>query len=542
MNGDPRPAKPTGPNMRFSAFGAMRAWSPVSLLERPGVPLTALIFAASTPILTTRVAPLADYANHLARIDVIAEIRRDADLARIFNVEWAAIPNLIMDVIVPPLVRGVGIYNAGHLFLILIMALLATGPVAIQKALFGRISPWCLAVLPFLYNHMFLTGLVNYFFGMGVAMWALAGWIRFRSASAPKRLFALIPCCLFLFLCHLFALGMFGLGVLAVEIRGAVRGGTFDLRAFVRSCVVTGPAFLIALPLLAAGPTIGLSGQNYWETGGKLEGLETIFTTYGDLVDLPIALVFAAIVVWTARRGQLHLHPAGQILTVIGGLAYLAMPRMLFGSWYADHRLPIGLFFLLMGFIRLEASDPRSRRLVTAALIALALTRFVDVEAEWTRLDEVTEDLRLSTAFIDRGSAVLVAHADQPTGSVAEMDALSHAPCLAMIERSAAVSTAFTVRGKQILGVTPDFRNLIDAEDGEPPTVSQLLATAEDPVPGQEHYWDRWSERYAFLFILDTESDPNPDPDHLTLLHAGPRYQLYRVHPSEDDGDDDGTD
>jgi len=525
--------------MRSSASAAIRTRSPVSLLDRTGILLTALIFAAAAPILTNRVAPLADYVNHLARVRIIADIGRDVDLARLYSVEWAPIPNLIMDVVVPPLTRLLGVYEAGHVFLVLIMILLATGPAAIQKALFGRISPWCLASLPFLYNHMFLTGLVNYFFGMGVAMWGLAAWIRARAAPGWIRFLALTTLVLFLFLCHLFALGMFGLGVLAFELWRATEDGRFRPSVFLRSCLVTGPAFLCALPLLAAGPTIGLSGENYWEVGGKFEGLETIFTTYGDLVDIPIAAVFIAMVIWTARGGLLAAHPAMWYLAAIGSASYFAMPRMLFGSWYADHRLPIGLFFLIMGFVRLDAPDKRARRFLVLVMIALALTRFVDTQAEWTHLVEVSDDLRTATAFIDRGGTVLVAHADQPAGTSAEIDALSHAPCLAVIERSAAVSTVFTVRGKQILSVKPDFRGLIDAEDGDPPTVSQLLATSEDSVPGQPHYWDYWPERYGFVIILDTEADPNPDPDHLTLLHAGPRYQLYRVRPPADDNGDD---
>jgi len=523
--------------MRSSAPAANRTRSPVSLSDRTGTLLTALIFAATVPILTNRLAPLADYVNHLARMRIIADIGRDPDLDRLYTVLWAPIPNLIMDALVPPLARLVGVYEAGHAFLVLIMILLATGPAIVQKALFGRVSPWCLAAAPFLYNHMFLTGLVNYFFGMGIAMWGLAAWIRAREAPSRYRLPALTALSLFLFLCHLFAFGMFGMGVLSFELWRATEDGRFRPRVFLRSCLVTGPAFLAALPLLAAGPTIGLSGENYWAVGGKVDGLEAIFTTYGDLVDVPIAVVFITMVIWTARRGLLVAHPAMWYLASIGAAAYLAMPRMLFGSWYADHRLPIGLFFLVMGFVRLDVPDKRARAVLVSVMIGLALTRFVDVQAEWTHLVEVSDDLRNATSFIDRGGTVLVAHADQPAGTPAEMEALSHAPCLAIIERSAAVSTVFTVRGKQILGVKPDFRGLIDAEDGDPPTVSQLLATADDSVPGQPHYWDRWSERYGFVIILDTEADPNPDPDHLTLLHAGPRYQLYRVRPPDEDDD-----
>ena len=170
---------------------------------------------------------------------------------------------------------------------------------------------------------------------------------------------------------------MFGLGVLAFELWRATEDGVFRPKVFLRSCLVTAPAFLSVLPLLAAGPTMGLSGENYWEASGKLEGLETIFTTYGDLVDIPIAVAFGAMVVWATRRRLLVAHPAMWYLAALGAIAYLAMPRMLFGSWFADHRLPIGLFFLLIGFIRLDAPDRRTRSALVAVMIGLALTRFV---------------------------------------------------------------------------------------------------------------------------------------------------------------------
>ncbi len=30
---------------------------------------------------------------------------------------------------------------------------------------------------PLLYNHVFLVGVMNYIFGIGLTLWALAGWI-----------------------------------------------------------------------------------------------------------------------------------------------------------------------------------------------------------------------------------------------------------------------------------------------------------------------------------------------------------------------------
>src|SRR5262245_52698320 len=81
--------------------------------------LTALmVLVASIPIWTNPLPPLSDYVNHLARMQVIAKIAQDSNLARFYEIDWQPVPNLMMDLIVPPLARLVNIYHAGQIFLI----------------------------------------------------------------------------------------------------------------------------------------------------------------------------------------------------------------------------------------------------------------------------------------------------------------------------------------------------------------------------------------------------------------------------------------
>ena len=46
---------------------------------------------------------MGDYPNHLARMFVITHIATDPILARMYEVNWNVVPNLAMDLIVPPL-------------------------------------------------------------------------------------------------------------------------------------------------------------------------------------------------------------------------------------------------------------------------------------------------------------------------------------------------------------------------------------------------------------------------------------------------------
>jgi hypothetical protein len=87
----------------------------------------------------------------------------------------------------------------------------------------------------------------------------------------------------------------------------------------------------------------------------------------------------------------------------------------------------------------------------------------------------------------------------------------------------------FTVPGKQILHVRPEYRDFADTQDGTPPSISQMLVAANSPLPGTPAFWLNWRKfDYVYLLFTDDETS-NPDPSHLKLIDEGDRFQLYRV-------------
>src|SRR6185437_15031403 len=183
-------------------------------------PQIAVLFAAFTllisiPIWTHPLPPLSDYVNHLARMHVIATLSKNPQLAQYYEIDWQVIPNLTMDLIVPLLARFMNIYLAGQVFIVGMFALIVSGVLALNRVLIGRWSVFPLFAFPLLYNYVFLVGLMNYIFGIGVALWALAGWIALRERSWPLRFVLSTACVVALFFCHLCALGIYGIGVLS---------------------------------------------------------------------------------------------------------------------------------------------------------------------------------------------------------------------------------------------------------------------------------------------------------------------------------------
>ncbi len=494
--------------------------------------LTAIVLV---PVFLVTVPPMVDYVNHLARMQVIAAQGRDVHLDAFYEIRWQLIPNLAMDLIVPALDRVMSIWRAGQVFTALTVLATVTGPMMVHKALYGRINAFPLVAFVIVYNGIFLFGMMNFLLGVGLAMWGLAAWIALQDKPLVLRLIVSAIFCLLLFVCHLYAVGLYGLAIGSYEL-WAWSGRRFRLdRALLIDLVALIVPVLPLVPLLMGTSTWGLVGEYAWVGQSKMEGLELVFRTYFDTHDLAVMGLGLAAIGWCVHRGILSVHTAAWPLLALGFTVFLAMPYTLFGSEMADQRMPVAVLLLFVGFVHLDPEDVWSKAGFMALVVAFALLRVGDVSMQWLKMGRIYEDMRTSLEQIPPGSRIIVAHSDDPKGTQTEQDAISHAPCMAIIERSSLVSTAFAVKGKQIMVVRPTYHARVDTEDGVPPTISQLVATSyvrEDDAP-REHFWDNWTDEHDFVYVLYTEHGAdNPDPTNLDLAYDGKGFQLYRVKKS----------
>ena len=500
-----------------------------------------LLAMTAVPILLHPLPPLSDYVNHLARMHVIAAINSDPDLARYYEVDWQVIPNLMMDLVVPQFERLMNVYLAGQLYTLLSFALIASGTLALHRRLYGRWSPLPLLAFPLLYNNLFLVGTMNYVAGIGLMLWAVTTWMALRERSWLLRLPVSAAFVLALFFCHLFALGVYGLALLAFELqrlwtsyaqaRAASRVlARRRLPALAVDLVATGLPFLPVLPLLMMSPTWGLWQGYSWELAGKIDGLIYVIEVYSHSVALLLIGIAAFLAGWALRDRALSFHPFGIALVAVGAVIYMALPRLLFDTYMADQRLPISLAFILLACTDLDLRQRTVRRGFVVAVLALVAIRAAEVEDIWRQLSPGIQSFRQSVQLIDRGAKVMVAYADPDAGSALGDFGLVHADCIALIERSALVTTAFTVVGKQVLHARPDYRSRVDTEDGTPPAVEELVRVADRTDLGGAQYWRHWTADYDYLYVLFTEPNfVNPDPAHLSAIFVGRRFVLYRI-------------
>jgi hypothetical protein len=218
------------------------------------------------------------------------------------------------------------------------------------------------------------------------------------------------------------------------------------------------------------------------------------------------------------------------VLLAIGAVTYVVLPRVMFDTYMADQRLPIGLAFILVACIDVDLRDRVARWVFASGLVLVLALRVGEVESAWARLSQSTESFRKSVTLLHRGAKVLVAYEDPDGGDSVEDYGLMHADCIAIIERSALVTTAFTVVGKQVMHARPPFRSQVDTQDGTPPLVGKLVKVADSEDTNSDDYWRHWTTDYDYLYVLFTDEDfENPDPTRLTEIFADDRFVLYRI-------------
>ena len=181
--------------------------------------------------------------------------------------------NLMMDLFIPTLERVMNVYLAGQIYTITSFVLILSGTLALNRQLYGHWSVLPMIAFPLLYNNVFLVGTMNYVFGIGLSLWALAAWIWLRERGVLLRLAVSTVFVLGLFFCHLFSVGLYGLGVLSFELLRVWEQYPRRPRKFFSDVVsnrplsllvdfvVSGLPFLPVVPLLLLSPTWGCAAR-----------------------------------------------------------------------------------------------------------------------------------------------------------------------------------------------------------------------------------------------------------------------------------------
>jgi hypothetical protein len=490
----------------------------------------ALLFAAffsvaALPILVVETLPLFDYPNHLARMHILVDYERSAFLRQYYVLDWRPIPNLAMDLVVPPLSRILPLAWAGKAFVLLIFLLIAGGTAALNRVLFGRWSAWSLLAFLLLYNRILLWGFVNFLFGVGLALVATALWIGLRERPAWLRLPVATLLASALYLSHLFAFAAYGVVVLGVEIgRLRKRDRKLSWTGFAMLCV-SGVQFIpaIAVMLLAGGP--GGTGDIGWSRlVRKLDLLYNIVDNYHPWFDIATLLLLAALFIGGGLRRAIVLNRLMVLPLIFLLLAQLVMPNRLFGGTGVDHRMPLVLALILVGASSAVLHNRRRQTLLAMLLALLFVARIAIVTVTWIDYDRIYAPIVAALAALPKGSRLAIASPPSAVHVVRDEPPMTHLPALAVVTADAFVPTLFTFPGQQPLSFRAPYAAL--AATASPEAFSAVLV---DGAPDPDHRIAEALSGYDFILVTGDKPLRLSDDLHLTPRAALGGAQLFAV-------------
>jgi hypothetical protein len=510
-----------------------------------------LVCIVVAPVFLVATPPLVDYPMHLARMWILRHAAEDPTLAANYVVHWRLVPYLAMDLAVPVMALVMPVALAGKLFLAATMALPIGGTAALHRALFGRVGWWPLASILFVYNAVLFFGFLNCLFGIGIFLFAFAGWIASAAWRPAWRIpvFALIAALLFTL--HLFAFGLYGLAVASWEL-GLAATGRSARRDQVATLLLAALQFVPALLLWVAVVTVSAGGSDYARYGSLNDKLFALFaaTSFADpptAFDLVFWLVAAAALAAGLLQGQLRIAPRMKPVLAALLIAAAAMPNWLGGSWGADFRLPAILPFLAIAAIEARPS-PRPLAAVAGVLAAALLAlRLWGVVGLWQDSDRRIAEFRAADEVMTPGARLLPVFGAMPAEAQAlrgippwlarrqEYD-LTHLDAYAVIDRAAFVPDIFIAwmtvdaaprhAGQHQIAGTPVEPDLL--RRSADPSSARTLAAGPD-IFGDMPFWRDWPQRFDYVLWIDYGIAPTDLPAMLKPIAHGSYFHLYRI-------------
>lgn len=498
----------------------------------------ALVFViAVAPLLVTDIPPLLDYHNHLARQYILHRLPDSPVLAQFYSAAWPATPYLAFDALVQGLANLLPVDVAGKVFLGLMFLLMGLAPLALNAALFGRITPVALSGMLFLHNDTVTFGFVNYLFGIGFGLLLFAFWIKGRFASAAVRLLLFPLLCTLLFFSHLLGfviyllcLGCYELGQHVATVRQSAARAWWafdrDQRLNLLSLLLQ---IIPSLTIFALyGPsTRTVSSNTYGGIGRKFELLSGMFDylipPYIWSLDrlLASALPLLILVLLLTR----HLRLPRAMLWPLGGMLVLffVMPMELFSGWGADHRLLPALGLLLIGSLAPgPAWGKGAGRMATALLVLLVGTRAAAVSLDWHRSNAYYAEYLAAFRQVPNGSRVyfVFGHAG---GKTFEPYPVYHLPHLMLAERDVYLPYLFASQPGG--GFTLRYQ----------PAVEPLQRLSPGPVliSHRSPDWQALLPHYDYYLLVDERHFSDPPPrTQLVQVYAARSVGLYRRRSS----------
>jgi hypothetical protein len=348
-----------------------------------------------------------------------------------------------------------------RIFLALTVAQLFLGTLALHYALFGRAGRLPLVAALFAYTGPLLFGFVNFCFGLGLALWVLALWLRWRERASAIGILALLTS--LVLLAHLLAFCVYALvvascwaRVAATRLRAGAPAPPLILASLRALAHLVAPATLyLAMPHESFVPT-GLDGL-----AEKITALSSLLGYSHPIFDglYLFAIVAAAILIAPRLTIADELHWPLVCLAI----AFLVLPHRLGEATFVDFRLPLCTMLILIAATAWrDPADPWRPR-VAATACGLLVLRLSLLYPQWASWQADYAEIEAAFELLPPGARLLPLEAEPGIINLYDHPPLGHVAAFAVTERGALIPTLFAGGDHQLVTYRGDFSALSTA-------------------------------------------------------------------------------
>ncbi len=408
------------------------------------------------PFFAFRDVPFYDLPNRIASLQILFGEAPGA--SPYYAAAWKLVPNLAAAGWVGAFHWIVSVETAVRLFLAATVAQLFWGTIALHKALFGGRSRFAFAAVLFAYNGPLLFGFINLSFGLGMMLWAVAAWIRWRDEPWALPFFAAVSC--LILLAHAFAFAVYALVLCAYEL-----GVTRQRRRHPRRDWLALLHLLVPAALYAIGMRHAVGGSLVYVSPllkfVQLAGAIGFYNPLFDMLSLLAALLGLILVVHRLEFAHEMTLPLAALV-----VAYIALPHQVGAAQFVDYRLPPVIALFLCGSLNWRESRPRTHaELFVAVLFAL---RWLLTVVQFHGWQTDYAQYRAAFAQLPTGAKLLPLTRDANAVDPAAHPPLAHVDALAVGERDALIPDLFAGSGNELI----DYRQPYQATATQVPTAA----------------------------------------------------------------------
>ena len=343
---------------------------------------------------------LVDYPFHLGRAWALHVYDRTPFFQGIFARTFDPMPNLAIDLVVPPLLYFLPPVVAGKVFLSMIVLLFAVGCHSLAVAVHGRPS-WMAPIAVFaVFNSPFLYGFVNSSFSLSLFLITLAAWLRFRSRWTAFRWLVVTLLATTTYIAHLSGFVFLGFAIglcLLLEFREKRRIRAID---FAGVCTLL-PAVLIQLYPWANKVRIG--AQIEWGAPAKKAlGLGSVLLGFSYDLDVLAVMLLGVAFGIAAWKGKVRMERTTLWLGVMFLVLSFLCPTQLTagGGSGADGRfVPPAAVFLFLSF---TCVCPRG--VGTLALVVAFSAMLLRIGEVGWNLNQISSAAELQIAALEKAT------------------------------------------------------------------------------------------------------------------------------------------